>query len=374
MSPKSDIRLFQHRTLLEKIRMGSGLDQAPIHVRIEPTESCNFRCQFCWWHDPERKKAIAETADVTGKRHMRLDRLTHLVNELADIGTRAISFTGAGDPLVYPYLHEIISIIHSRGVDTGVTSNMAMPLKNSSIAELVNMRWLRWSLNAGTSRSYGIINQPIERNPDAVFERAKENIRRLVFERRTRDTGLKITTSYVVNNGNQDEIYDAVKISLDLGVDAISFRPDMNYERGNVAINIGKEFEKRIFEVRQEFSNTGLNIYSGVDRMGDNRRVTGSGLACYYSNHSTYISASGDVYPCCYTRHDKNYSIGNINESSFSDFWFARTRKNSYTNINVLDCPSCPHVETNYLLRRLYVKADEVKNIYTESDSIDHFV
>ena len=27
-----------------------------IHVRIEPTEVCNFQCKFCVTQDPERKK------------------------------------------------------------------------------------------------------------------------------------------------------------------------------------------------------------------------------------------------------------------------------------------------------------------------------
>ena len=98
---------------------------APSHVRLEPSEACNFRCNFCVWHDPDRSVEIKDTVD----KKMRIwekNRAILLLEELKNTGVKCVSFTGAGDPLFYPYMDEIIHKCHSLGLKVGVTSNMAM--------------------------------------------------------------------------------------------------------------------------------------------------------------------------------------------------------------------------------------------------------
>lgn len=102
MSFYNTIPLLQHEQVVNATAEQQDPYMVPIHVRMEPTESCNFTCQFCVWHDPVRRQTIQEHLDTTGKRHLPKERMLSLIDELADLGTQAISFTGAGDPLVYP--------------------------------------------------------------------------------------------------------------------------------------------------------------------------------------------------------------------------------------------------------------------------------
>ena len=147
----SQIKILGHKDTVKDIADGRGNLRAPVHVQIEPTEACNFRCTFCHWHNPELKEGFT-SFDFTGKRSLDTDCMLKLVDELAELGVRAISFTGAGDPLMHGGLWKVLERIRARKIDYAVTSNFAMPLREELIEGLSHASWLRWSMNAGVLR------------------------------------------------------------------------------------------------------------------------------------------------------------------------------------------------------------------------------
>lgn len=155
-------KLLQHLSVLETIESGKGCDIAPTHVRIEPTEACNFQCRFCWSQDPDRLSELKKISDFdsTGKRRFDRDRLMKLIDELADLGTQAISFVAVGDPLVFPGIEEVIDNAQRHDIKTSVTSNLGMKLPTELIEVLARCVWVRWSMNGGTRDVYLETNRP----------------------------------------------------------------------------------------------------------------------------------------------------------------------------------------------------------------------
>jgi radical SAM protein with 4Fe4S-binding SPASM domain len=345
------IHLLHHKETVETILKGEGTSSPPIHVRIEPTESCNFRCQFCVWHDAERHKSIESKVDMTGNRQMDKQRMLDLVDEFADMGTRAISFTGAGDPLVYPHMAEILKKIHDRGLQSGVTSNMAMKLKDETIEQLAKCQWVRWSMNSGTREVFDQIHQPRGSKTTDTYQRCLDNVGRLLNTLVDRS---KLNASFVVHEANQEGTYDAAKLACKLGVSSIAFRPDTPFDRTEESLSYSKAVYDSIIMARDEFESSNFKVHVNEDRLEDVSKYGDPELVCYYANHSTYIAANGDVYPCCYTRYDKRYSMGSILDRSFSDFWYSDHRKEFYKQLHFDKCPSCPHGKTNKALQFLY--------------------
>lgn len=348
----NEIRLLQHRDTLESIAAGRGLDCWPIHVRIEPIENCNFRCHFCCWYgDAEIRPP---NVDLKTNRKIPLDRFLRLTDELIDGGTRAFSFTGAGDPLVYIDLDQVMNRIVERGAVFGISSNLAMKINDSTARALAGASWVRWSMNGGTEEIYLRTNNPRGSNGHEVFVRVQDNVRRIDALRRARAPRPDFNASFVVSTKNHEDVYAAAVLARDLGLDSINFRPDTPMIRSEAPLGYGPDVEQQIVRAQKELEGESFRVHVNEDRLEDVRKLGDPRLVCFYANHTTYIAANGDVYPCCYTRYDKTYSMGSILDRPFRAFWEDPKRREYYKRLVFDACPSCPYGKTNQVLRDLY--------------------
>lgn len=326
-----------------------------IHVRIEPTEVCNFECKFCVTQNPERKKIITDKGYDGGKRKFDLNRLINLLEELKLIGVKAISYVAVGDPLMYPNIYQVLKKSNDLGFKLGLTSNFAMNIKDELIDELLNFQWLRWSMNGGSKDIYMKTNNPIGKNGSDAYENVKKNISRLVLGKKNKNSKTLINASYVVSQWNENDLINATKLGLQLGIDNIFFRPDMEAQndRRYEPLNILSRNKKQLDEAKK-YSNQFFNVHIEQERENDVLKAVDDDLVCFYSNHSIYIAANGDVYPCCYTRIDKKYVMGNIADQNFINFWKNEKNCNHYKNLNINSCPSCPYTKLNNELKSIY--------------------
>ena len=326
-----------------------------IHVRIEPTEVCNFQCKFCMTQDPDRLSSIKAKGYDASNRKFDLDRILSLLDELKSVGVEAISIVAVGEPLVYPGIDKVIDKAVKLGFKLGLTSNFSMAIKDDLLNNLLKFSWLRWSLNAGTNLTYQNTNNPKGKIRETAFEKSCENISKLVSLKKEKKSSCEINASYVISQWNYFDVVNASKLCSELEIDSIFFRPDMLLikDRSDTPHFILKENEENLKKARK-YQNNNFSVHYDVERDNDNLITNNPNLVCFYSNHSIYIAANGDVYPCCYTRIDKKYVIGNIVDKKFDVFWKEEKNANHYKDLNVNLCPSCPYNELNTVLDKIY--------------------
>ena len=345
-----------------------------IHVRIEPTEICNFECKFCVTQNPERKKIITQQGYDGGKRKFDFYRLMDLLDELKEVGVNAISFVAVGDPLMYPNIDKVLKKSVELGFKLGLTSNFAMNLKDEVIETLVDFQWLRWSMNGGSKEVYTKTNNPLGKAGINAYENVKKNINRIVKIRQKKSSNTLINASYVVSKWNENDLINATKLGLELKIDNIFFRPDMEAqnERGYEPLSILTRNKKQ-FDEAKKYSSKNFKVHVEHERENDVLKTADENLVCFYSNHSLYIAANGDVYPCCYTRINKKYVVGNISNQNFLDFWRDKKNCNHYKNLTINSCPSCPYTKLNSDLKSIY-ENKSTSNKKSDKDNIDYFV
>jgi len=368
-----DIRILQHRDQLERIEQGRWHQCAPLHVRLEPSEVCNFRCRFCWWHNLQKREGLPNFR-FNGRTLLDRKRLLALLGELAALGTKAISFTGAGDPLMYPGMAEVLGKVCELGLAFGLTSNMAMPMDDELVEALVHARWLRWSMNAGTAATYLAVANPKAGGDARLFERLQENVRRIVAAAKRRPTPPDFNASYVVTDINQADVFEAARLAASLGVDSIAFRPDTPLERQTTANEYSAEVLALICTARERLQTDAFRVHSNLVRLEDVRRTNDPELLCFYSNHTVYVDARGDVYPCCYTRYDARYVIGNIMERGFREFWDHPDRHRFYMKLPQDGCPACGYGRINQALKPLYLGHKRTTDVAVLVDEKDFFI
>jgi len=83
----------------------------PVHIQISPTNVCNLNCSFCSCGDRDKKKSFT------------LKEIMQILDVCAERGTKAMTITGGGEPLMHPQINEIIKYAGEKNIEVGLVTN-----------------------------------------------------------------------------------------------------------------------------------------------------------------------------------------------------------------------------------------------------------
>ena len=120
--PKKKVDLITSYTAADTIPLKMLLDMdlikstqegrvIPIHIQFLPTNKCNRNCTFCSCNARDKELEINFT---TAKK---------IIDKCKALGTKSVTITGGGEPLLYPYINELISYYHTNGIKIGLVTN-----------------------------------------------------------------------------------------------------------------------------------------------------------------------------------------------------------------------------------------------------------
>lgn len=137
------VKLF-HQKVIEKGKI------IPIHLHLSPTNKCNLSCPFCSCKDVDRNLELT------------FEQITWILDVYAPRGTKALTITGGGEPLVHPALDQIIEYAAKKEIEVGMVTNgdLLNKLKHHE-----NLTWCRISSSDYHSPNYKIIEKALKVNP-----------------------------------------------------------------------------------------------------------------------------------------------------------------------------------------------------------------
>jgi len=83
----------------------------PYHLQVYPTNKCNRNCSFCSCKNRDKSLELS-FGDVVFQ-----------AQKLGEYGTRAVTISGGGEPLLHPHINEIIRGLWNIGFEVGLTTN-----------------------------------------------------------------------------------------------------------------------------------------------------------------------------------------------------------------------------------------------------------
>src|SRR4051812_17417799 len=109
----------------------------PRHLQVEVTSACNLRCRMCL----VRYRPAVNKAEGA----MPYDEFTRLIDSLPDL--ERLTLQGLGEPLLSPYLLDMVRYAKARGIAVGFNTNATL-LSRRIADDLVALRldWLHVSL------------------------------------------------------------------------------------------------------------------------------------------------------------------------------------------------------------------------------------
>ncbi len=303
----------------------NGLHPYPKQLYIESTNRCNSKCSTC----------IRTYRQYELPKDFSLSELKSIVEQFPEL--ERVALHGGGEPLMNAEIHSMVRYLKSRGANVLFNSN-ALLLDDETNRELIEsgLDEFRVSLDAATAETYFTLRGIPH------FEKAVGNVRALVELKRTLGTPRpRVSFWFVGTRENIMELPDLVRLAADIGVQEvymqrlIYFLPADSEGIALEEMSIYQDPDQEILEAIKEAEEVAGNLGVSISSSGATTPVKSLQKQrpgkefpwgkCKRPWTVSYITANGNVLPCCLspsTVEDYNSIIlGNVFEDRFMDIW-----------------------------------------------------
>ncbi len=342
-TPYSNLKIFAHAQILNDINEGKRV--APIYIRIKPTNYCNHKCYYCSYADRE----LGLRDSVNKQDQIPWEKMQEIISDIAEMGVKAVTFSGGGEPLLYPYIVDAMRGILNAEIDLSIITNGQL-LKGERAEVLANAKWVRISFDSANAETYARVRQlPME-----AFEEVCDNIYQ--FSKIKKEC-CELGVNFVINHENADQVYEMAKMVRDLGVNHIKYTARVTKDLFVYHEPFRKNVIEQIHRAKDELEGGGFRVINKYESDFDSALVFHRCYdKCYVNRIFTVIAADCKVYFC----HDKAYVkegvVGDLRDRSFKDLWFSKEIVDKYQEFNPQkECNHhCVYDDRNELLNTFY--------------------
>lgn len=295
----------------------------PVHVRIKPTNVCNHGCYFCAY----RSDSLSLGEDMNSRDRIPREKMLEIIEDLKVMGVRAVTFSGGGEPLIYPYFAETVEKLGAAGIKIGCLSNGSQLRGKVADAMAQHATWLRISIDGWDGISYAQSRSV----PVAEFDKVIDNI--AAFSRR--ESECTVGASLIVdraNAGHLAELAGNLKLAgvAHVKVSACIVSND-GAENNRYHASIEATVKRQIGLMRC-LEDDGFAVIDHYHRLPE--MFTKDYERCSIANMLTVIGADACVYSCQDKAYTDSGRLGSLDGRRFLEFWFSKENKARLSRLN----------------------------------------
>lgn len=333
------------------LAIARGAFLPPVSVKIELTNVCNQSCHFCAYaaivDDPSVKDMLDEA------------RALDLVDELAEGGVRGLMFTGGGEPLLHPGVERIFERCRDRAMQHAVITNGTRVHKLAD-ETLRGLRWIRFSINAGSAAEYARVHRTSERDWEKVWSAVAR------VSDRARFPDVAVGVSFVVTaETSATSMRGCVLMARERGAAYVHLRPAFEGPHTRLGGQMGASARRaRVQELATfgELETATFRVYGITRRFDEIDAPDRAFVHCGSTPLVSYVLPNGDVSICTMIR-DRFFNpavanpfLGNLNGARFFDLWGTARHAELIAALSSSNCGRCHFSEYNRVLAA--VRAD----------------
>lgn len=315
----------------------------PFFIFLSLTNTCNANCVFC---DVRCNEKLLCSVDVY-----------KLIDELAELGTKYLHFTGGGEPFTDSKIIDYMQYATSKGMNIVFITNGF--LLKSQIDKLVNMNLK--AIFVSLDSCFPKVHNSLRRTEN-LFENAVEGINEL----KRKLPNVKVNLNHVVNSQNIDFFEGFIKLKESVNFDYLNPIVIKDCEELTPSKEQICDFNNKKSYYLDLLRQYGLNLLcQSLDIFDSEIKLNGArtqnqDMRCLFANFTAFIDCpTGKVYPCdCSIHCDRNlYCLGSLHEETFKNIWAGQKRADLLNMLNKgeLNCKiKCD--EANCIFNRNIVK------------------
>ena len=330
---------------LESFR--TGAITAPIYVRVKPTNRCNHDCFFCVYkasfsgmHElsPDRE------TDYVGKiAELPTSKLMELLDNFHEMGVKAVTYSGGGEPLMHPNIVQIMERTLELGIDLSIITNGQM-LQGDRARVLGKAKWVRVSVdyqNAAQMHEHRNV-------PERMFEALLKNLKDFT---RSKDPTCNLFLNYIVHKGNCDGILDAAKLFKECGAENVRFSPMWIPGIQEYHAPIRDKVVAQL-QAAQAICNEKFSVNTTYDLTSSAHSTQRGYHKCFFMQIVPVVAADGNVYACHNKAYDAKGMVGSLAQQSFKQLWFSPETKAFFEQLDPTKVcgHQCANDEKNLLI------------------------
>lgn len=302
-------KLMYHPERVDEFRKTG--DCFPIYIEIGLTNACNHKCIFCALDFLENGGSFIDK-----------NILIQNLESMAKNGVKSVMFAGEGEPLLHKDINLFVKKSKEFGMDISITTNGVLFSVDRIKECLPNLSWLRFSIDAGTSKSYAKIHG----TSDLDFNLIMKNLKDAVDFKEKNNLNVTIGTQLLLISENSEEAVILAEKLREIGVDNLQIKPYSHHPRSLNDLSVKYGESDKIKEELMKLNSDKFKVYfrsATIERIQD-------GICypeCYGLPFFALIDSRGNIIPCNLYYGNKEFTYGNLYKNSFSEIWKSERRR-----------------------------------------------
>jgi MoaA/NifB/PqqE/SkfB family radical SAM enzyme len=307
------MKIFHYKEKLDSLPRNRRI-LSPVHIRIKPTNVCNHSCRYCAY----RVENLQLGKDMSARDYIPGDKMTEIIKDLRDMGVKAVTFSGGGEPFCYPHLSDAVKQLINSGIKFACLTNGSLLTGELAEAFAHNAAWLRVSMDGWDDDSYRFYRKTAGKEFTRII-RNMEQFKRL-------NGSCDLGVSLIVDKHNAGHVHEFIKNIRAAGADSVKISPciisNSGAENNDYHKSVFDKVKEGISRSKSDFAGDDFEIFDAYHFLDE--KFVKSYNWCPYLQILPVIGADLNVYPC----QDKAYNldeglIGSIKDRTFKDFWFS---------------------------------------------------
>ncbi len=351
----SPFKAAWHLDRIEALRRGEHV--APVHIHFVPSDLCNQDCGFCAYRwSGYSSNELFNDADGGHNPNRRIPtpKALEMIDDFAEMGVKAIEFTGGGEPTAHPDIAKLVEHALVRGLEVAMVSNGVLVRRKLPAELAAALSWWRISIDAADPKTYAAMR----RVPEGHFTAARETVEWLAkLKQGAPNGGPTLGMGFAVTRENYKEIREGARLARELGADNVRFSALFNPEGPAYYAGIYEEARDACKAAVTELHKPpGFRVFARFGEKVDDLVVGNPDYQfCGYERLVTYVGGDQNVYRCCVYSYNNHGFLGTVADKRFKDMWFSEDVRQKLDTFDARSCERCQFNDRNrfidYLVR-----------------------
>lgn len=290
--------------------------EAPVHIRIKPTNRCNHDCWYCAY----KVGALHLGEEMVEADAIPADKMDEITADIIRMGVRAVTFSGGGEPLLYKPLPDVVERLAGAGVRVATLTNGTNLKGRVARAFARHGTWVRISIDAWDDASY----RQARGLKDDAFSQVVRNMRDFT----ALGTDCVLGVSFIVTPENYPHIPEVCALFKAAGVNHVKFSGVVVANDGGDNNRYHREIFPRVTEKIAAAATLADDRFGVINHYHElEERFEKGYRTCPFLQYLTVIGADCRVYTCQDKAYTRSGLLGDIRDRSFETFWFSEENR-----------------------------------------------